>query len=380
MKKMTAAVAGAGFVGVAHVEALRRLGNVEVVALCDVNNARAKAGEMNVPAFYDDFKKMIDEKKPDCVHVCTPDFLHKEMSVYAMEKGVNVICEKPLTATLEEAEEMVKTAEKTGVVNAVNFHNRFNPLIHQLKQMAARGELGKIFTVHGGYLQDFLLYQTDTNWRINQSNSGKMRVMVDIGSHWLDTVQYVTGLKITEVMADFSIIYPVRKKAEGYVETFAKADPNAKYTDVPVTGEDTANVLLRFDNGAKGNAIFSQMFAGKKNKITFFFGGTKKSAEWDSENALNEAVIGNRDGFNMVIQKDPGQLDPQTRPMVSFPGGHAEGFPDTFKQLFKEVYARIADKNSARRNFAVFKDGLEQMLIGEKIFESARSGKWVKIR
>lgn len=379
MTILKAAVAGVGFVGVAHVEALRRLGNVEVVAVCDTNNAEAKAREMNVPAAYSDFKRMIDEQKPDCVHICTPDFLHKEMSVYAMEKGVHVVCEKPLTATLQEAEEMVKTAEKTGVVNAVNFHNRFNPLIHQLKQMAARGEFGKIFTIHGGYLQDFLLYQTDTNWRINQSNSGKMRVMVDIGSHWLDTVQYVTGLKVTEVMADFSIVYPVRKKAEGYVETFAKADPNAKYTDVKVTGEDVASLLLRFDNGAKGNAILSQMFAGKKNKISFFFGGTKKSAEWDSENALNEAIVGNRDEYNQIIQKDPSQLDPKTRTLVNFPGGHVEGFPDTFKQLFKQVYGCIADKNYPHRDFAQFKDGYEQMLIGERIYQSAHSGQWTKI-
>ncbi|WP_428898512.1 putative dehydrogenase [Parelusimicrobium proximum] len=378
MKKFRAAVAGVGFVGVAHVEALRRLGNIDVVAVCDNTDIGKKAKELFVPAAYKDYKEMIDKENLDMLHICTPNNLHYDMAMYAMSRGVNILCEKPLTTTAAEAQAMLDYAQKHNILHAVNFHNRFNPMTHQLKHMIAEDLFGRVVSVHGGYLQDWLLYETDFSWRINKSESGNTRAIADIGSHWLDTVEYITGLKVKEVLADFSTIHPVRKKSLKPIETFSSAKlKHQEYEDVPIDTEDFATLLIRFDNGAKGTAILSQVFAGKKNKISVFIGGSKQSAEWDMENSINEVKIGRRDDYNQILHKSPDILHPKTRAIVSYPGGHVEGFPDTFKQGFKQVYACLEDKKCEIRDFATFKDGLRQMQLAEKIYESAHSDRWV---
>jgi predicted dehydrogenase len=377
MKTYKAGVIGTGFIGVAHVEALRRLGNVEVVAITDTQDHKAKAAMMNVPNSFSDYKEMMDTLELDVIHICTPNNTHHDIAMYAMKKGINVVCEKPMTKTAEEAKAMCEYAKEHDIVNAVNFHNRFNPMVHQIKRMVSGGELGEIISVHGGYIQDWLLLETDFNWRINSKESGQTRAVADIGSHWIDTVEYVTQLKVTEVFAEFLTYHKKRKKFLKPVETFSKAQEDAEYDEVPIDTEDIAVVMLRFDNGAVGNAFISQMFSGRKNKISIFIGGSKQSAEWDSER-LNELIIGERDNFNKIFDKDPAILSPETREIIDYPGGHVEGFPDTFKQCFRQVYKSIEDKGR-KYDFATFEDGYRQMVLEEKIFESAGSGKWIKI-
>ena len=377
MKTYKAGVIGTGFIGVAHVEALRRLGNVEVVAITDTQDHKIKAGMMNIPNSFADYKEMMDTLELDMIHICTPNNTHHEIAMYAMKKGINVVCEKPMTKTAGEAKEMYEYAKAHNIVNAVNFHNRFNPMVHQIKRMASGGELGEIISVHGGYVHDWLLLETDFNWRINSKESGQTRAVADIGSHWIDTVEYVTQLKVTEIFAEFLTYHKKRKKFLKPVETFSKAQENAEYEEVPIDTEDIAVVMLRFDNGAIGNAFISQMFSGRKNKISIFIGGSKQSAEWDSER-LNEMIIGERDNFNKIFDKDPAILSPETQKIVDYPGGHVEGFPDTFKQCFRQVYSSIADREK-NYDFATFEDGYRQMVLEEKIFESANSGKWVKV-
>ena len=377
MKTYKAGVIGTGFIGVAHVEALRRLGNVEVVAITDTQDHKIKAEMMNVPNSFADYKEMMDTLKLDMIHICTPNNTHHEIAMYAMKKGINVMCEKPMTKTAGEAKEMYEYAKAHNIVNAVNFHNRFNPMIHQAKRMVANGDLGEIISVHGGYIQDWLLLETDFNWRINSKESGQTRAVADIGSHWIDTVEYITQLKVTEVFAEFLTYHKKRKKFLKPVETFSKAQENAEYEEVPIDTEDIAVVMLRFDNGAVGNAFISQMFSGRKNKISIFIGGSKQSAEWDSEK-LNEMIIGERDNFNKIFDKDPAILNPETQKIVDYPGGHVEGFPDTFKQCFRQIYSSIDNKEKVY-DFATFKDGYRQMFLEEKIFESAHSGKWVRV-
>lgn len=377
MKTYKAGVVGTGFIGVAHVEALRRLGNVEVTAITDTYDHKIKAEMMNIPYSFTDYKEMIDTLKLDMIHICTPNNTHHEIAMYAMKKGINVICEKPMTKTSEEAKEMYEFAKEHNIVNAVNFHNRFNPMVHQMKRMTSGGELGEIISVHGGYIQDWLLLETDFNWRINSKESGQTRAVADIGSHWLDTVEYVTQLKVTEIFAEFLTYHKKRKKFLKPVETFSKAEEDAEFEEIPIDTEDIAMVMLRFDNGAVGNAFISQMFSGRKNKISIFIGGSKQSAEWDSER-LNEMVIGERDNFNKIFDKDPAILSPETQRIVDYPGGHVEGFPDTFKQCFRQVYNSIAVKDKVY-DFATFEDGYRQMILEDKIFESAESGKWVKV-
>ena len=377
MKTYKAGVIGTGFIGVAHVEALRRLGNIEVVAITDTQDHKIKAEMMNIPNSFADYKEMMDTLELDMIHICTPNNTHHEIAMYAMKKGINVVCEKPMTKTADEAKEMYEYAKEHNIVNAVNFHNRFNPMVHQIKRMASGGELGEIISVHGGYVQDWLLLETDFNWRINSKESGQTRAVADIGSHWIDTVEYVTQLKVTEIFAEFLTYHKKRKKFLKPVETFSKAQEDAEYEEVPIDTEDIAVVMLRFDNGAIGNAFISQMFSGRKNKISIFIGGSKQSAEWDSER-LNEMIIGERDNFNKIFDKDPAILSPETQKIVDYPGGHVEGFPDTFKQCFRQVYSSIADREK-NYDFATFEDGYRQMVLEEKIFESANSGKWIKV-
>lgn len=378
MRKFKAGIIGIGFVGVAHIEALRRLGNVEVVALADEADPVQKAANLNVPHGFSDYKEMLDTMSLDMVHICTPNHTHYQIAMAAMDRGIHVLCEKPMTTTIAEAEKLVQTAKEKGLVNAVNFHNRFYPITHHIRQIVKEGRLGDIFSIHGGYVQDWLLYNTDFNWRLISSQAGKTRAVADIGSHWLDLVEYMTGLKVVQVFAEFGIFHKTRKRSVKPLETFSKSQfPQEAYDDIEIDTEDFACLMLRFDNGAIGNATISQMLAGKKNKITVFIGGSKMSSEWDSDD-INNLILGRRNEPNLVVTKDPGMLHPLSASLAGYPGGHAEGFPDTFKQAFKQIYASIGNP-AAKTDFATFEDGLRQMLVCEKIYESAKTGKWIKI-
>ena len=378
MKKYKTGVIGAGFVGVAHIEALRRLGNVEVVALTSQDDVVEKAAELSVPNYFYDYKEMIDSQELDMVHICTPNNTHYEIAMYAMERGIHVLCEKPMTTTIAEAQKLVQTAKEKGVVHAVNFHNRFYPVTHHLKQIVKEGQLGRIFSIHGGYIQDWLQYETDFNWRLISSVSGKTRAVSDIGSHWMDLVEFITDLKIVEVFAEFSTFYKARKRSLSPVETFTKTQRSIEeYENVEIDTEDFACLLLRFENGAVGNTTFSQMFAGEKNKISIFLSGSEMSAQWDS-NDLNNIKLGRRNDANLILTKDPALLHPKSKSLSSYPGGHLEGFPDAFKQAFRQIYASI-DDTAIRKDYATFEDGLRQMMLCDKIFESAKIGKWVSI-
>lgn len=378
MKPIKAGVIGVGFIGAAHIEALRRLGNIEIIALTDELDAAAKAKTLNIPQSYSDYREMIDTAGLDVIHICTPNHTHYKIAKYAMDHNLHVICEKPFTTTIEEARELVTLAKTKGLINAVNFHNRFYPMTHHLRQMVMAGELGEIFSVHGGYLQDWLLFDTDFNWRLLADQGGKTRAIADIGSHWLDLVEFITGLKISAVYAEFKIVHPIRKCSLHPLETFAASPQSATtYQKVSMNTEDFASLMLKFDNGALGNALISQVFAGKKNKITLFIGGTRQSAEWDSED-LNSLLIGHRTQPNQLLTKDPALLAPASSALVSYPAGHVEGFPDTFKQAFKQIYQTLSDPGLTT-DFATFEDGLREMMICESIYESAHTGAWIKI-
>ncbi len=378
MKKLKTAVIGTGFVGAAHVETIRRLGNIEIVAVAAGRNSQQKAHFLYIDKGYDDYKEMIDTEKPDAVHICTPNDTHYEIAMYAMQKGVNVLCEKPMTVSIEQAKEMTELAEKNNIVNAINFQNRLYPMVNQMKNMIADGELGKIYSIHGGYLQDWLLYDSDFNWRLISEKGGKTRTVGDIGSHWLDIAEYVTGLRVTELIADFSIFHKQRKRFKDSTKTFSgQADENAEFEMMDIDTEDYVSLMLRFDNGAVGSAVLTQMFAGKKNKISVFVSGSEKSLEWDTDD-LSNIIIGNRSEPNQILTKDPALLHPLSRKLSSYPGGHMEGYPDAFKQVFKEFYEKIENKD-AKTSFGTFKDGLRQMVLAEKIYESAMERKWVSV-
>ena len=378
MRVYKAGIIGTGFVGKIHIETLRRLGNVLVVAVASRSSAQRVAEEMNVPNHFTDYRQMIDTVDLDVVHICTPNNTHFEMAMYALDHGVNVLCEKPMTTTIEEAEVLARKANDMGLVGALNYHNRFYPMNHHLRNIIRDGELGDIFSITGTYTQDWLLNITDYSWRLNAQESGRTRTVADIGSHWMDLVEFVTGRKITAVCADFTIIHPVRKKPKRDVLTFSNEQFGPDdYEDLPINTEDCASVLFRFDNGAKGSAFFSQVIAGKSVAINYLIGGYRKSAEWNSE-LCNKLVIGQKDSFCEVSEKGPVTVHPDSRPLVAYPIGHLEGFPDAFKQCFRQVYESI-DHPEASRDYADMQDGLHAMILCEKIFESDRQQQWIEI-
>jgi len=381
MNKIKVGVVGTGFIGPAHIEALRRLPNVEVVALCEVNTdlARQKADQLGIERSYV-FEDLLRQEDISSIHICTPNFLHYSQAKAALEAGKHVVCEKPLAKDLKEAEELVALAARTGLVNAVHFNLRYYPLARQMKVMREKGELGEVYSVIGSYLQDWLFYETDYNWRLEPDKSGDSRAIADIGSHLMDILEYITGLKTVAVMADFNTIHKTRKKPLKPVETYSgKMLKPEDYADVPINTEDHANVLLRFSNGNRGVITVSQVSAGRKNQMKLEIAGSKKTFAWNSE-APNEMWIGNRDGYNENLMRDPSLVHAEARSVISFPGGHNEGFPDTSKQMFREVYAAVAaGKQPATPTYPTFADGYRELLICERILESNRKQGWVEV-
>ena len=378
MKKFRTGVAGVGFIGAAHIETLRRLGNVEVVAVSDAIDAQKKADVQLVPKGYKDFRNMIDGENLDAIHVCTPNNTHYEIAKYALENGLHVLCEKPLTCTVAEAEELYRLSQSKNTVTAINFMCRFYPMTYQMREMVKSGDVGKVYTVSGNYLQDWLFLNSDYSWRLEPEVSGESRAFADIGSHWLDSVEFITGLKAIEVLADFATFHKTRKKPTRPIDTYSgMALQPEDYEEVLISTEDYAAVLFRFDNGACGCCNISQVFAGRKNQMTVAVAGSKCSMLWDSEDS-NDLWIGHRGGPNHLLTKDPSILSTKAASITGYPGGHVEGLPDAFKQLFKNFYQSIAN-GGAGEDLPTFKDGLREMYLCSKIIESARERRWITL-
>jgi len=381
MAKIQVGVVGTGFIGPAHVEALRRLGNVNVAAIADVDAATAKqkAEELGIERHFGDYRELLRERDIQSVHVCTPNHLHFTMVKEALEAGKHVICEKPLAVDVAQAEELTALAEKKGVINAVHFNVRFYPLMRQVKLMVEKGDLGRIFAIHGTYLQDWLFYDTDYNWRLEPEMAGTSRAVADIGSHWMDLIEYVSGLKVVEVLADFATFHKTRQKPKKAVETYTgKLLTSNDYEPRSINTEDYATVMMRFEKEARGVMTVSQVSAGRKNRIYFQMDGSKKSVWWDSEDP-NRLWIGRRDGNNELMLKDPSLVYPEARGLISFPGGHNEAFPDTSKQMFKEIYRRIAGQTSEPVQYPTFKDGLRELQLCDAIVKSNASAGWKQV-
>lgn len=375
-----AAIAGTGFIGPAHIEALRRLG-VHVLGVCEdiPQRAEAKARELRLDKAYPSFEAVLADPQVSVVHIATPNFLHYPQAKAALLAGKHVVCEKPLAMTVAESAELVRLARQQRRVNAINFNLRFYPLCRQAHAMLKTGELGKVYQVHGSYLQDWLLLPTDWNWRLEPDLGGELRAVADIGSHWLDLTHYVTGLTIEAVFADFQTFLPVRKKPIRAIDTFSgKLETVQEYTEQPISTEDYAAILLRFEGGARGVVTVSQVSAGRKNRLSFEINAAKSSLAWDSERP-NELWVGHRQRANELLMKDPSLLLPEARDFTSYPGGHNEGYPDTFKQLYTAVYSYLqAGDFDALPDFPTFVDGHQEQVLCEAILRSAREQRWVE--
>lgn len=384
MEKIKVGVIGTGFIGPTHIEAVRRLGFVEVVALAgsSLESAEKKASELGILKAYGDYRDMLQDNDIQVIHNCTPNHLHFEINKEIIRAGKHVLSEKPLAMSSEESAELLALAKEHKVVHGVNFNYRQFPIVKQLETMIQNGELGKVNLVHGSYLQDWLLFETDFNWRLAPEVGGKSRAVADIGSHWCDTVQYVTGKKIVEVFADLATVIPVRKKSTSNVATFgAQNNQEETYEDIPINTEDYASVLIRFEDGTKGVFTVSQVSAGRKNRLSFEINGSHHSAYWNQEEP-EKLWIGHRDQPNKVLLADPALFAEEAREAIHHPGGHNEGWPDALKNGMLNFYTFIRENKdplSDQPNFATFKDGHLSMCITDAILESHQQQKWVKV-
>ena len=379
MEKMRVGIIGIGFIGAAHIEALRRLGYVDVVALADAQGAEEKAAQLYVPKGYGDYKEMLNRENLDAVHICTPNFLHYEMAMAAMERGIHVMVEKPFTVTLEEAEKLASYAEQHHILSGVNHTLRMFPQVAQMKALVDKGDVGDIYAVHGCYLQDWLFLDTDWSWRLEPAMSGKTRAFSDIGSHWIDMVENIIGQKAVELLAEFEIVHKTRKKPLKEVETFSgMALRPEDYEEKKIETEDWCTILFRFEKGAIGCVNVSQVTAGRKNQQIIEISGSKCSMKWDSEDS-NELWIGRREAYNQKVAKDPSLVEPKAKEVIGYPGGHVEGFPDTFKMQFHKFYQAIQKKDGGLVDYATFRDGVREMYLNDKVYESAQKRSWVKL-
>lgn len=375
-------VAGTGFIGPAHIEALRRNG-ITVLGLAENTREKAeeKAAELGIPRIYGSLDEMLADTDINVVHLATPNYLHHTHAKAALMAGKHVVCEKPLAMNTAESAELVQLAAEKKLVNVVNFNIRMYPLAQQARSMVQNGELGDLFILQGSYLQDWLLFPTDWNWRLEPDLGGTLRAVGDIGSHWLDLLTFITGLHVEEVYADFKTFHPFRKKPARPPETFTgKILTPEDYIDQPIHTEDYATILLHYENGARGVLTVSQVSSGRKNRLFFEISGSKSSLGWDSERP-NELWVGHRTEPNQILMKDPSLLAPEAQATASYPGGHNEGFPDTFKQLYTKVYNYIlAGDTTQTPDFPTFADGHYEMQLNEAIERSAKEGKWVKVQ
>lgn len=375
---LRAGVIGTGFIGPVHIEALRRLG-VRVTALSDLpGRVEEAASRQGIPHAFADYRELVRSSEVDVVHITTPNRFHCEMALAALKAGKHCVCEKPLAMTTRETAQIVKVAQSIGTVFAVNYNVRFYPAILQLRRSIADGDLGDIIHINGSYLQDWLFKDNDYNWRLLPSEGGKLRAVADIGTHWMDTVSFVLGAKINTVFADLNTWHQTRKRPLGEVQTFAKAAQKQRYASYRVQTEDYANVLLQFSNGTRASLAVSQVAAGRKNCIRLEIYGSKKSAWWCSENP-EVLQFGQRDVANEIAVRATPAFGAGAVGYMDYPAGHVEGFPDTFKMLFRNVYSVIANRGQGDRLFATVADGHAEVAVCEAILRSNQAKTWVRV-
>ena len=351
-----AAVVGTGFIGAVHVEALRRIG-ISVRGV--VGSSRERAQARGLAPAYESFEAMLADPRVQVVHITTPNHLHHPQALAALGAGKHVVCEKPLAMTSAQSAAMLEAAESSGLVHATNFNLRFYPVVQHLHGEVAAGYLGALHLASGHYLQDWLLLESDWNWRADPALGGELRAVGDIGSHWMDITSFLTGSRIVDVMADLGTVLPARGGRR-------------------VDTEDVATILLRWSGGMRGALAVSQVSAGRKNQLSLELDGSKAAAAWNSERP-DELWIGHRDAANELLQREPGLLNEQGRAASFVPGGHAEGFADTFKAMFLAVYRAVA-AGEPGGGYPTFADGHDMMLVMDAVLRSARDGRWSEVR
>lgn len=374
-----AAVIGTGFIGTVHLQALRRMG-IHVTGVLGSNPERGQlaADTLNVPKAYQSLEDLLSDSAVNVVHVTSPNQFHFSQVKQILAAGRHVVCEKPLTMTSAESKELMELAAKSDLITAVNYNIRFYPLNQHAKQMVSDNQLGEVRLISGHYMQDWLLFDTDWNWRLNADQGGPLRSVGDIGTHWIDLTSSITGLKVTEVMAELNTFISPRMQPVGPVETFS-TDRSAETIPTEIHTDDTALLLFRYSNGARGSLVVSQISPGRKNSLLWQVDGSKESASWTSESP-DDLWLGRRNEPNGVLHRDAALMNEAGASAATLPGGHVEGFADTFFALFRAVYSAVqAGSQPTDPAYATFADGHYEMQVCDAVLESAKEQRWVSV-
>jgi predicted dehydrogenase len=379
-KKLGVGIVGPGFIAPHHLDAIRRLDNVNVVAIAGSNeeSTKQKANQFGVEKAYGDYIDLIADPAVDVVHNTTPSYLHFPVSMAAIQAGKHIVSDKPLALSSSECSTLTHAATEAGVVNAVTFNYRGNAIVQHARAMVTQDEIGTPVFIHGQYLQDWMTDPNVYSWRLDPVKGGVSSALADIGSHWCDLAEHISGLRITSVLADLTTVVKTRYAPEGSVEAFRTNNSNNR-RPVQIEAEDLASVLLRFENGAKGCFTVGQILPGHKNGLEIEVNGRTSSLGWKQEEQ-NELWIGRSDQPNMTLTKDPAMLHPSARNYVHLPAGHQGGWSDAFHNVVADIYTwiRTGEKPASVCTFA---DGYRVCVIIDAILTSHRAGgRWTDLR
>ncbi|MFD4256247.1 Gfo/Idh/MocA family protein [Streptomyces sp. NPDC058534] len=354
------AVVGAGFMGRVHAEAARRAGARVVAAMAGrPENADAAARTVGAERGYADLDGLLTHASVDVVHICTPNALHAQAAHAALAAGVHVVCEKPLATEVRQAAALNDLAAAAGRVATVPFVYRFHPMVREMRHRLAAAEAGIISAVHGSYLQDWLSRRSDDDWRVNSATGGPSRAFADIGSHWCDLFEFVSGDRVARLSAQTSVVHERTARGPG------------------AATEDAASVQFRTAAGRLGTLVVSQVAAGRKNRLQMEISGTDASFAFDQEDP-ERLWLGRRDGSRILV-RDPGSMSAAAARYARLPAGHAQGYQDCFDAFIADTY-RAVRGDATPDGLPTFADGLRAARITEAVLASATAdGAWTEV-
>ncbi len=372
--KVKAAIIGAGFIGRVHARAIRNAGSeVRAIAASTDDASKRAADDMGVPTILESAESLADRTDIDVVHICTPNDTHAVYTSAAIASGKHVVCEKPLATDLASARPLAELAASSDRVTTVPFIYRFYPTVREMRERIRHNGNGSIRLIHGSYLQDWLSHSSDWTWRIDAEVGGPSRAMADIGSHWCDLMEFVTGHRITSLVADTTVAVPQRSSTDG--ESFSTGSAEQR-SEVRVTTEDIASLMFKTDHGATGSVVVSQVSPGRKNRLWIEIDTDTAGYAFDQENP-ERLWIGGR-SETQTLMRDPATFGAAAEPYLVLPAGHPQGSGDSFDLFVRDTYRASRDR-APQPGLPTFDDGLRSVLIVDAVLRSSATSRWVEV-